>query len=287
VQIGIGLPNQVRNVRASVIPQWAAQAQTAGFATLGTIGRLAYPGVMDTVALAAAAGATTTIGLLSTVLLAPTWPGALLAKEAAGIDGVSGGRLRLGLGVGNPDVRGDDFVVDGLPGGTRGKRLDADLETYRSVWRGEPFGGGANPGVPEGTREVPLLIGGNAAVSFQRMARWGQGYVGGGAPAPMMVEAFDKARDAWREAGRDGSPELVAIGYFAFGDVDKGRANARDYYTVNGEEMANMVADGVLAGADAVRAAIRSFEDIGATEMILHPVLDDLDEVSKLADAVL
>ncbi|MEU7691502.1 MULTISPECIES: LLM class flavin-dependent oxidoreductase [Microbispora] len=80
MKIGIGLPNQVRDVTAATIPRWAALAEEAGFSTLATTGRYAYPGVSDTVALAAA-GATTTIGLLSAVLLAPTWPGALLAKE--------------------------------------------------------------------------------------------------------------------------------------------------------------------------------------------------------------
>ncbi|WP_256097891.1 LLM class flavin-dependent oxidoreductase [Streptomyces sp. MnatMP-M17] len=59
--------------------------------------RIAYLGVMDTVALAAAAGATSRIGLLSTVLLGAVWPAALLAKEAASIDGVSGGRFTLGV----------------------------------------------------------------------------------------------------------------------------------------------------------------------------------------------
>jgi hypothetical protein len=57
MKISIGLPNQVRNVRASVIPTWAAQAEQAGFSTLFTVGRIAYPGVTDTVALAAVAGA--------------------------------------------------------------------------------------------------------------------------------------------------------------------------------------------------------------------------------------
>jgi alkanesulfonate monooxygenase SsuD/methylene tetrahydromethanopterin reductase-like flavin-dependent oxidoreductase (luciferase family) len=94
MKIGIGLPNQVRNVNPVIIPEWAAKSEQAGFSTLGTVGRIAYPGVMDTVALAAAAGATSTIGLLSSVLLAPVWPASLLAKEAAGIDGVSGGRSR-------------------------------------------------------------------------------------------------------------------------------------------------------------------------------------------------
>src|ERR1700689_3741547 len=110
MQIGIGLPNQVRDVRPAVIPEWAVRAEQAGFSSLSTIGRVAYPGVADTVALAGAAGAPSTIGLLSTVLLAPVWPPALLAKEIAGIDGISGGRLTLGIGIG---ARADDFVADG------------------------------------------------------------------------------------------------------------------------------------------------------------------------------
>ncbi|GHA65701.1 hypothetical protein GCM10010372_76720 [Streptomyces tauricus] len=67
---------------------------------LGSVGRVAYPGVMDTVALAAAAGATNRIGLISNVLLGPVWPARMLAKEAQSIDGVSGGRLTLGIGLG-------------------------------------------------------------------------------------------------------------------------------------------------------------------------------------------
>jgi hypothetical protein len=44
MKIGIGLPNQVRGVQPMVIPGWAAQAEKTGFSTLGTVGRMAYPG---------------------------------------------------------------------------------------------------------------------------------------------------------------------------------------------------------------------------------------------------
>ncbi|MFJ8364232.1 LLM class flavin-dependent oxidoreductase [Streptomyces sp. NPDC093984] len=155
MKIGIGLPNQVRNVRPTVISEWARRSEEPGFSTLGSVGRIAYPGVMDTIALAAAAGATSRIGLISNVLLGPVWPPVLLAKEAASIDAVSEGRFMLGIGLGG---RPDDFVVDGLgPRGT-GKRLDRDLEVYKSLWRGEIPPGCDNPVVPEGTREVPLLF---------------------------------------------------------------------------------------------------------------------------------
>jgi alkanesulfonate monooxygenase SsuD/methylene tetrahydromethanopterin reductase-like flavin-dependent oxidoreductase (luciferase family) len=285
MKIGIGLPNQVRGMQPQILPAWAAQAEQAGFSSLGTVGRVAYPGVMDTVALAAAAGATSTIGLLSNVLLGPVWPPVLLAKEIAGIDGVSGGRLTLGLGIGG---RPDDFVVDGVPGRGLGTRLDHDLEVYRDVWRGNPVGDGSNPAVPPGTREVPLLFGGiSAPAAYARMARWGQGYVGASVPAPMVGYGFDAARSAWKDAGREGSPRLVAIAYFALGDAEKGRGAVADYYSVSGQETVDLIVSAVNASPDAVRQAVKDFTEIGADELIFNPTIPDLDEISRLADLVL
>lgn len=283
MKIGIGLPNQVRDMRPDVIPAWAVQAEEAGFSTLGTVGRIAYPGVMDTVALAAAAGATKTIGLVSNVLLGTVWPPVLLAKEIAGIDGVSGGRLTLGVGIGG---RPDDFVADGLGPKGLGKRIDADLEVYRDVWTGKPVGGGDNPAVPPGTREVPLLFGGFAPKALARMAKWGVGYVGGSVPPGMVAGAFEQARAAWREAGREGEPRLVAITYFALGEPDTGREKVRDYYSTIGDG-ADFIASGVRTTPEAVRDAVKDFADIGADELIFNPATDELDDIARLADLVL
>ena len=190
MRIGIGLPNQVRDVRPAVIPKWAVRAEQAGFSSLSTVGRIAYPGVTDTVALAGAAGATSTIELVSTVLLATVWPPALLAKEIAGIDGISGGRLTLGVGVGG---RADDFVADGHGMAGRGKRFDWDLDIYREIWSGRPYAGGDNPAVPRGTREVPLLFGGSSPAAFERMARRGVGYIAPSVPPEAVAGMFDMA----------------------------------------------------------------------------------------------
>lgn len=289
MKIGIGIPNQVRNVDARIIGPWAARAEEAGFSTLGTVGRIAYPGVADTVALAVAAGATSRIGLFSNVLLGPPWPATLLAKEIAGIDGASGGRLTLGLGLGNRD---DDFTVDGLPMKGLGKRMDADLETYRSVWAGEPVGGGNNAAVPAGTRQVPLMFGGIAPAALARMARHGIGYVGASFPAAMIGPYFEAARTAWKDAGREGQPKLTAIAYFAFDNAtgdgyDTGRGNVYDYYSVAGDQIASMVADNTSFGADRVRETMKAFEDLGADELIFNATVPDLDQITQLAEAVL
>jgi alkanesulfonate monooxygenase SsuD/methylene tetrahydromethanopterin reductase-like flavin-dependent oxidoreductase (luciferase family) len=168
MRIATGMPNQVRNMRPAVLPAWARQAEDAGFTSLATVGRNAYPGVSDTVALAAAAAVTSRIELVSGVLLGPAWPGTLLAKELAGIDGVSNGRLTVGLAVG---LRPDDFLAEGYGAAGRGKRFDQDLARFREVWSGEPVGGGSNPAVPAGTRQLPMLFGGTAPAAMERMAR--------------------------------------------------------------------------------------------------------------------
>ncbi len=284
MRIGTGLPNQVRNVRPAVIPAWAREAEKAGFTSLGTVGRYAYPGVSDTVALAAAAGATSAAELISGVLLGPVWPGPLLAKELAGIDGVSGGRLTVGLGVG---VREDDFVAAGYGPRGRGNRFDRDLEAFREVWQGAPAGGGANPAVPSGTRQVPMLFGGFATAAMDRMARWGEGYIGGSVPAAMVAPSFDAAREAWQRAGRSGSPRLVALAYYALGDGEQGRRNVRDYYSAGGGEIADLVAANVCDSPAKVRDTLKSFEDIGADDLIFNTGTDDVDEVKRLADIVL
>ena len=283
MKIGFGLPNQVRNVRPETIPQFASAAEEAGFSTLGTVGRYAYPGVSDTITLAAAAGATKTIGLFSHVMLAPVWPGELLAKELAGIDGVSGHRLTLGIGVGG---RPDDFVVDGFGMGGRGKRMDRDLEVYRSVWKGEPVGGGPNPAVPAGTREIPLIFGGMSPVAYARMAREGVGYVGGSAPVSMVAPSFEGARAAWKEAGRSGEPRIIAIGYFNLLAEDEGRNNVKDYYSFLGEEMSNGMGGAVSASPEAIKEVVKAYEDLGADEFIAIATTDDTDEVSRLAEIV-
>jgi alkanesulfonate monooxygenase SsuD/methylene tetrahydromethanopterin reductase-like flavin-dependent oxidoreductase (luciferase family) len=281
MKIGIGLPNQVRNVSASVIPRWAARAEEAGFPTLATIGRYAYPGVSDTVALAAAAGATSTIGLLSSVLLAPTWPGALLAKEIASIDGVSGGRLTLGVGAGGSE---DEFTSAGHGFGGRGARFESDLATYREIWAGRTVGTGPYPAVPSGARQVPLLFGGYSARALGRMARWGEGYIGPALTPAMTAPNFEAAKRAWREADREGAPKLVVLAYFALGDTEAGRANVQDFYHLAPKSMSDNI---VLATTQAaVRQVITEYTDLGLDEVILVPATDDLDDVDRLADIV-
>lgn len=281
MKFGMGLPNQIRNVDPAIIPDWATRTEKAGFCTLASAGRFAYPGLADTVALAAAAAVTSGIELISDVLLAPSWPAALLAKELAGIDALSGGRLTVGVGIGS---RQEDFPVDGLPAKGLGRRMDADLAVYRDIWSGKPFGESANPVVPEGTRQVPMLFGGVVEASFARMAKWGTGYLGAAMPAFMVAESFGRARAAWTEAGREGRPRLVANVSYAVDNGAAGRANTAHAFSFMPPQVVEMVVAGVAVGADAIAEAVKSFEEIGADELVFNPTTADPNEIERLAE---
>jgi hypothetical protein len=95
------------------------------------------------------------------------------------------------------------------------------------------------------------------------------------------------ARSAWREAGRAGEPRLVATNYFAVGDADAGREDVHHYYRNFGDDVADLLADGLRGTRDSILEAVKAFQDLGADELILHPGVDDINEVSRLADIVL
>jgi hypothetical protein len=98
---------------------------------------------------------------------------------------------------------------------------------------------------------------------------------------------LDSARDAWRQADRDGAPKIVAIAYFAFADEELGRKNIYDYYRASGDDIATLITGSVQIGASGVKAAAKAFADIGVGELIFNPAIADPDEIDKLAEAVL
>jgi alkanesulfonate monooxygenase SsuD/methylene tetrahydromethanopterin reductase-like flavin-dependent oxidoreductase (luciferase family) len=285
MDIGIGLPNPIPGTPGTTLIEWARRAEVRGFSSLATIDRIAYPSYESLISLAAAAAVTTRIGLLTNVLLGPTRNPVLLAKEAASVDRLSGGRLTLGLGVGG---RKDDFEAAEQAFEDRGRRWDEALELMHRVWKGEPLVPGSNPVGPTPTREegVPILIGGMSDKAIERTIRWGIGWTAGGAPAEQVAPFAEKVRAAWKEA-RDGQPRIVALAYFALGDRAEEGATAyiRDYYAFVGE-WADRIAQGVAKSPEAVRGTLASFQDLGVDELIFDPTIGEVEQVDLLAEAV-
>ena len=189
MKLGIGLPNPVPGTAGETLVEWARKAESAGFSSLATIDRIAYPSYESLVTLAAVAGATERIGLVTNVLLAPTRNPVLLAKMAASVDQLSGGRLTLGLGVGS---RKDDFDAIGQRFEDRGKHFDQTLELMHRVWKGELVNGAQKPIGPAPVRSVvPILIGGYGDPAIRRVVKWGIGYTVGGS-GPEQAAPFER-----------------------------------------------------------------------------------------------
>src|SRR5260370_34650966 len=182
MEMGIGLPTQIPDVAGKLLVDWAVQAEEAGFSSLGTVGRLVYPNYDDLIALAAAAAVPNRIRLSTSVLLAPLHANAaLLAKRAASLDRLSGGRLVLGLGTGGRD---EDFTASGLPTAGRGRRLAEQIEEIKRIWSGEERGLAGPIGPPPVREGGPeLLVGAVSQAGFPPGAAVGRGLVpGGGTP---------------------------------------------------------------------------------------------------------
>ena len=121
MQIGIGLPAHIPGVKGELLLEWATLADKGTFSSLGILDRLVYPNYEPLITLAASAGATRRIRLVTTVMIAPLRNTVMLAKQAASLDALSGGRLTLGLGVGG---REDDFHAVAAPFHRRGKHFE-------------------------------------------------------------------------------------------------------------------------------------------------------------------
>jgi len=279
MNIGIGLPNTLKNTNRNLIIEWARAADDGPFKSLGVFDRLVYDSLDPLAMLAAAAAVTEQIRLATTVLIGPMRNTALLAKEAATIDVISGGRLTLGLAVG---ARHEDYDVAGIEHTGRGRRLDEQLRALRNHWEDGAFG---PPPVQAGGPE--LIVGGLSDIAYGRAARYADGYMHGGGPPRAFAAAADKMRAAWRDASRPGNPRLWAQGYFTLNVdyVEQGADYLRDYYAFTGP-FAERIAEGLLTTPQAIHAFVRGYEDAGCDELVLFPTVADIDELHRLADVV-
>ena len=261
MNIGVGLPTTKR-------------AEAGPFTSLAVLDRLAYESFEPFTALAAAAGVTSRVRLATMVAAGPLRPTALLAKQAASLHALSGGRLTLGLAIG---ARVEDYEAAGVDHRDRGRRLAEQLAYVRGRVEEERVGP---------SREgIELLVGGGSGPAFARMARYADGYAHGGGPPRAFAGAAARAEAAWRDLGRPGRPRLWGQGYFALGDVEAGNTYLRDYYAFTGPFAERVVAAN-LTSARAVKDFVRGYAEAGCDELVLFPTVSDLSELDRLAEAV-
>jgi probable F420-dependent oxidoreductase len=233
--LGIGT-----GAKRAVIDAVAAAAERAGFATLWAgehvvmvdesasrypysgDGRIAVPAEADwldpMIGLSFAAAVTSTIRIATGVLLLPEHNPVLVAKQAATLDTLSGGRLTLGIGIG---WSREEFDALGVPFERRAARTREYVEAMRTVWREDvaSFDGEfvhfdavrVNP-KPLRERRVPVVLGGNSDAALRRVALWGDGWYGFNVEGvDEVVERVNVVRGLCREHGRDPAELRLAV----------------------------------------------------------------------------
>ncbi|MFQ5856855.1 MAG: LLM class F420-dependent oxidoreductase [Anaerolineae bacterium] len=160
------------------------------------------------------AGLTETLELVTGILILPQRQTALVAKQAAEVDVLSGGRLRLGIGIGWNHVEyqalGEDFH-------NRGRRVEEQIQVLRALWQNELVTfDGAWHHIPDAglkplpvQRPIPIWIGGMAEPVLRRIARMADGWMPQFQPGPEADAMLARLRRYIEEAGRN--PEEVGL----------------------------------------------------------------------------
>ncbi len=164
----------------------------------------------------------TSLELVTGIIILPQRQTALVAKQAAAVDVLSGGRLRLGIGLGWNAV---EYEALGKTFSDRGKRVDEQVELLRRLWT-EPsvtFHGsyehvtGAGVAPLPVQRPIPVWFGAQSPPAYRRAGRLGDGWLPQVPPGPKLDAARAIVEEAARAAGRD--PNALGMeGRVSWGD---------------------------------------------------------------------
>jgi alkanesulfonate monooxygenase SsuD/methylene tetrahydromethanopterin reductase-like flavin-dependent oxidoreductase (luciferase family) len=284
LKLGIGLPGYLGTlVQPALVLDWARRADELGFAALAAHDRPDHDTWDPLTSLAAAAAVTTNVRLITTTLLLPAREAGNVAKQAATIDVLSGGRFELGVAVG---VREVDFTALGSDLSSRGRRLEEQLRRINDLWQaaiehGDEAGVLGPP--PVQRPRPPIRIGGYQPAAYRRAVELGDGYFFGNAGAATMRAKVPEIREAYRAAGREDLP-IGGLAYFA-ATADSARlaqaeANIKHYYGTLAKPFNEMV----LTGDDTeLGQKLDAYREAGIDTLYLFPTLPELDQLDALA----
>ena len=146
------------------------------------------------------------------------------------------------------------------------------------MWDGDEVGPNGRPTV---------ILGGTSDAAFRRAAGHGAGWMMGGGTPDMFKEALPKLDAAWRDAGREGEPRRMALGYYSLGpDAERTASeNLGHYYAWLGE-YAQQIAGSAAKDADTVKQYAAAFEEAGVDEFVFFPASSDPAQVGLLREAL-
>lgn len=263
-------------------------AESGGLSTIALGDRIAYRNQDPLIALAMACGVTSRIGLMTSVLALPARNTGIIAKEAASLDVLSGGRFTLGVGISS---RPDDFRVLDMEWKGRAARLEQQIGQLRSIWLGEPRGDrvpqiGPESYTPGGPK---VIVGAISEPALQRAGRIADGVMTWSfrPDANVQREQIETVRAAWDAAGRRGRPVVVAAMYYALG-VDAERllmSYLNDYYGYSAPTQGRAF-EATTFTEGAIEDAIEAYAQAGVDELLFAAPVDDVNQVHGLAAIV-
>ena len=240
MKVGLLLPQAGPDITADLVVRYARAAEDAGYDSLWTIDHVVLPRKWTSVypytpsgspprriqidahllepltQLTYVAAVTNRVQLGTSVLVLPMRQPVLHAKVMASLDHIAGGRFILGAGIGWAK---EEFEVLSVPYERRGARMDEALQVLRRLWtedwvdfKGEfyrlPGGWTSKPHPP---RRVPIWLGGDSRQQFERIGRWGDGWLAPANHMPTAREEFERAQRAAERAGRDPTELTLAM----------------------------------------------------------------------------
>jgi probable F420-dependent oxidoreductase len=207
VKVGAHLPQYGRASSAAAIRDAAVAAEELGFADVWVSDHVVHPAAQDYpspylydpfLTLTWAAAATHTIGIATSVLVVPQYHPLWLANATSSLDALSGGRLKLGVGVGWSEA---EFDALGQGFHDRGKRADEILEILERCWSTDPA---SYEGAfyrftdikvqPKPAHAIEVWVGGRGAAAFRRARRFGTGFQMIGLKPDTIVEPIERLR---------------------------------------------------------------------------------------------
>jgi probable F420-dependent oxidoreductase len=270
----------------------ARQAEDSGFDYFACGEHLFFHGPTSNafITLAAAAGATERIGLLSALTILPVYPAVLVAKQAATLDRVSAGRFNLGVGVGGEYP--PEFEAAGVEVRDRGARTDETLEIVTRLFAGETLSYQGKftsvPGLaldPAPTRPPSIWVGGRKPAAMRRAGRFADVWMPYMYTPEKLASSLAQVRAIAEEHHRK-SPEGAI---FVWGAVDEDGEKARQtaievVSRIYQQDFTPLADKYLVAGTpEQVSTRLREFADAGATTAIFGNVTND---ITSLADCI-
>jgi len=207
LKLGIHLPQYGRAASPSSIRAVAERAEAMGFADVWVSDHVLQPADQQypspylfepLLTLGWAAAATARVGLGTSVLVVPQYHPLALANSLASLDQLSGGRLRLVVGVGWSE---GEYAALGQDFHTRGRRLDEALDVFDAVWHHEPASYEGHHYrfeplrvLPQPAHRIPIWFGGSSDRALERAVARGDGYQAISTPPDTLATVVDGLR---------------------------------------------------------------------------------------------